>query len=146
MQLNESQDSSATAAAPRYDTLVLRGAEGSVVPKEVDGGEVVSWSRGHELAAMDALVEFVEDLAAGDCSYPTFIAVRAQSALNLMNLRRVHGWDADEALANVEAQSERKSGVAELIKVLNPYVGACLTISQSAEALYDAGYRKQVAS
>ena len=39
----------------------------------------------------------------------------------------------------------RNEGIDELVKVLNPYVGACLTISQSAEALYDAGYRKQVA-
>ena len=41
-----------------------------------------------------------------------------------------------------EATARRKHGIDELIRVLNPFVGACLTISQSAEALYDAGYRK----
>ncbi|SDU87806.1 hypothetical protein [Pseudomonas mucidolens] len=145
MQVNQPQSGNAEATTPRYDTIVIRGAQGNAVPKEVDGGEVTSWSRGHELAAMDALEEFVEDLAAGDCSYPTVIAVRAQNALNLMTLRRLHGWDADAVNAIEQQESDRKAGVDELIKVLNPYVGACLTISQSAEALYDAGYRKQMA-
>lgn len=44
------------------------------------------------------------------------------------------------------ASDERKAGIDELVKVLNPYQGACLTILQSAKALYDAGYRKQVAT
>lgn len=43
------------------------------------------------------------------------------------------------------AADARNAGVRELVKVLSPYVGACLTITQSAEALYDAGYRKQEA-
>lgn len=41
-----------------------------------------------------------------------------------------------------EAAARRKTTIDDLIRVLNPSAGACLTISQSAEALYDAGYRK----
>lgn len=98
MQVNQPKSSTTEATTPRYDTIVIRGAQGNTVPKEVDGGEVVSWSRGHELAAMDALEEFVEDLAAVDCLYPASITERAQQALGLMKLRRDHGWDAEEAL------------------------------------------------
>lgn len=98
MQLNETQESTATAAAPRYDTLVVRGAVGSVVPKEVDGGEVVSWSSGHELAAMEALEEFVQDLAIDDTTYPAFIAERAEAVLTVMRQRREVGWAAEAAL------------------------------------------------
>ncbi|KAA8705197.1 hypothetical protein [Pseudomonas proteolytica] len=108
MQVNQPKGGTVEATTPRYDTIVIRGAKGSVVPKEVDGGEVVSWSRGHEMAAMFALEEFVEDLAAGDCSYPAFIAVRAQKVLDLMNLRRDHGWNADELLANTADQECKK--------------------------------------
>ena len=97
MQVNQPRGGNAEATTPRYDTIVIRGAQGSAVPKEVDGGEVISWSRGHELAGMDALEEFVEDLAAGDCLYPASITQRAQQALVLMKLRRVHGWDAEAA-------------------------------------------------
>lgn len=43
-----------------------------------------------------------------------------------------------------EAAAQRKEGINGLVKVLNPFVGACLTITQSAEALYDAGYRKLI--
>ena len=43
-----------------------------------------------------------------------------------------------------EAAAQRKEGIDNLVKVLNPFVGACLTITQSAEALYDAGYRKLI--
>jgi hypothetical protein len=43
-----------------------------------------------------------------------------------------------------EATARRKAEIGELIKVLNPFVGACLTLSQCAEALYDAGYRKLI--
>lgn len=98
MQLNETQESTATASAPRYDTLVVRGAVGSVVPKEVDGGEVVSWSRGHELAAMEALEEFVQDLATDDTTYPAFVTERAEAVLKLMRQRRAIGWAAEAAL------------------------------------------------
>lgn len=76
----------------RYDTLVIRGASGKTVPREVDGGEVVSWSQGHALAAMDALEVFVDDLADG--SYHS-LAQGAAEALNLMRRRRALGWDAD---------------------------------------------------
>ncbi|MBS7846217.1 hypothetical protein KFF47_25940 [Pseudomonas fluorescens] len=102
MQVNQPKSSTPEATTPRYDTIVVRGARGDVVPKEVDGGEVVSWSRGHELAGLNALEEFVEDLAAGDCSYPTFIAERAQKALDLMKLRRALGWATEPAPTETE--------------------------------------------
>lgn len=76
----------------RYDTLVIRGASGKSVPREVDGGEVVAWSQGHALAAMDALEEFVGDMADG--SYHG-LAKGAADTLNLMRRRRATGWDAD---------------------------------------------------
>ena len=98
MQVNQPQSGTAEATTPRYDTIVVLGAQGNVVPKEIDGGAVVSWSRGHELAALEALIEFVEELAAGDDPYPTLITERAQKALNLMKQRRTHGWAAEAAL------------------------------------------------
>lgn len=104
MQVNQPKSSTPEATTPRYDTIVIRGAQGSAVPKEVDGGEVISWSRGHELAGMNALEEFVEDLAAGGDPYPTLITERAQKALDLMKLRRVHGWDAEAALLRAAEQ------------------------------------------
>ena len=102
MQVNQPKGGNAEATTPRYDTIVIRGALGNTVPKEVDGGEVISWSRGHELAAMDALEEFVVDLAAGDCSYPTFIAERAQTALDLMKQRRTVGWATEPLSPEIE--------------------------------------------
>ncbi len=53
MQVNQPKGGNAEATTPRYDTIVIRGTQGSAVPKEVDGGEVISWSRGHELAGMN---------------------------------------------------------------------------------------------
>ena len=102
MQVNQPQGGTVEATTPRYDTIVIRGALGNTVPKEVDGGEVVSWSCGHELAAMDALEEFVEDIAAGDCSLPEAITSRAQSALDLMTRRRNQGWDAESKTMNYD--------------------------------------------
>lgn len=102
MQVNQPKGSTAEATTPSYDTIVIRGALGNTVPKEVDDGEVVSWSRGHELAAMDALEEFVEDIAAGDGSLPEAITTRAQSALDLMTRRRNQGWDAESKIMNYD--------------------------------------------
>ena len=96
MQAQTPEVSTEKATTPRYDTIIIRGAKGKTVPKEVDGGDVVSWSKGHELAAMDALLEIVEDLAAGDCSYPAELTERANQALALMKRRRELGWDADD--------------------------------------------------
>ncbi|WHS62235.1 hypothetical protein [Pseudomonas sp. G2-4] len=104
MQIDQSQDSTEEAAVTCYHTLVFRGALGSVIPKKVDGGEVISWSRGHELAAMEALEEFVEDLAADGCLYPASITERAQKVLDLMKLRRVHGWYAEAATVRAVEQ------------------------------------------
>lgn len=95
----QKQHSGNEAAAVRYDTIVVRNATGHGVPHQVDGGEVVAWSRGHELAAMDALEQFVDDLAAGDCDVPEHVTSRAVEALDLMRRRRELGWDADEAVA-----------------------------------------------
>lgn len=50
----------------RYDTLVIEGATGTTVPREVDGGRVVSWARGHALAELEPLEVFVQSLANGD--------------------------------------------------------------------------------
>lgn len=96
MQVNQPKGSTQKATTPRYDTIVIRGAQGNTVPREVDGGEVVSWSRGHELAAINALEEFVKELAEGDCD----IAERAQKALDLMELRCARGWEPAPTEAN----------------------------------------------
>jgi hypothetical protein len=96
MQAQAPEVSSEKATTPRYDTIVIRGAKGQSVPKEVDGGEVVSWSHGHQLAALDALEEFVEDMAAGNCHQPAHLTQGAADAMNLMRRRRVLGWDVDE--------------------------------------------------
>lgn len=61
MQVETPKVGAEQAITPRYDTLVIRGALGTTIPREFDGGEVVAWSRGHELAPMEALEEFVED-------------------------------------------------------------------------------------
>lgn len=92
MQVETPEVGAEKANTPRYDTLVIRGASGQTVPREVDGGEVVSWSQGHALAAMDALEAFVDDMADG--SYHG-LAQGAADALNLMRRRRALGWDAD---------------------------------------------------
>lgn len=92
MQVETPEVGAQKATTPRYDTLVVRGAAGKTVPREVDGGEVVAWSQGHGLAAMDALEVFVDDLADG--SYHG-LAQGAADALNLMRRRRAIGWDAD---------------------------------------------------
>ncbi|MDA7086533.1 hypothetical protein PH586_09095 [Pseudomonas sp. SA3-5] len=123
MQVNQPQGGDAETSTPRYDTIVIRGAKGETVPKEVDGGEVVAWSRGHELAAMDALQELVEDLAAGNCHQPAHLTQGAAEALNLMRRRRAIGWDADEpeqppadwktAVARAEATARLVFGAAD---------------------------------
>lgn len=92
MQVEIPEVGTQKANTMRYDTLVIRGASGKSVPREVDGGEVVAWSQGHSLAAMDALEDFVGDLADG--SYHG-LAQGAADALNLMRRRRATGWDAD---------------------------------------------------
>ncbi|HBO5583961.1 TPA: hypothetical protein L4556_000354 [Pseudomonas aeruginosa] len=96
MQVNQPKASAAKASTPRYDTIVIRGAKGQTIPKEVDGGEVVAWSRGHELAAMDVLVQLVDALGAGNCASVAELTIRADEAMALMKRRRELGWDADE--------------------------------------------------
>ncbi|HBO1640534.1 TPA: hypothetical protein L4F54_001179 [Pseudomonas aeruginosa] len=114
MQANQPQGGSAKASTPRYDTIVLRGATGKDVPREVDGGEVVSWARGHELAAGDALLEFVNYVADGDCGITPELSTKARKALDLMERRSRLGWEADEqpedwpASVNRAAQTARE--------------------------------------
>lgn len=102
MQANQPKGSTQKATTPRYDTIVIRGALGKTIPKEVDGGEVISWARGHSLAAMNALENFVDDLAAGDYLYPEAITKRAQSALDLMNSRLDKGWGEEGSVMNYD--------------------------------------------
>ncbi|KSJ17031.1 hypothetical protein AO994_07015 [Pseudomonas aeruginosa] len=114
MQANQPQGGSAKASTPRYDTIVIRGATGKDVPREVDGGEVVSWARGHELAAGDALLEFVNYVADGDCGITPDLSTKARKALDLMERRSRLGWEADEqpedwpASVNRAAQTARE--------------------------------------
>lgn len=114
MQANQPQGSDAKASTPRYDTIVIRGATGKDVPREVDGGEVVSWARGHELAAGDALLEFVNYVADGDCGITPELSTKARKALDLMERRSRLGWEADEqpedwpASVNRAAQTARE--------------------------------------
>lgn len=92
MQVETPEADTQKASTVRYDTLVIRGVSGQTIPQEIDGGEVVAWSLGHGLAAMDALEEFVENLADGSYSA---LCEGAAEALNLMRRRRAIGWDAD---------------------------------------------------
>ncbi|HBO3714944.1 hypothetical protein [Pseudomonas aeruginosa] len=114
MQANQPQGGSAKASTPRYDTIVIRGATGKDVPREVDGGEVVSWALGHELAAGDALLEFVNYVADGDCGITPELSTKARKALDLMERRSRLGWEADEqpedwpASVNRAAQTARE--------------------------------------
>ncbi len=81
MQVQTPEVGAEKASTPRYDTIVIRGATGKNVPRKVDGGEVVAWSAGHELAALDALQEFVDNLAAGNCSQHSHLTHEAAAAL-----------------------------------------------------------------
>lgn len=96
MQAQTPEVSAEQATTPRYDTIVIRGALGKEIPHTVDGGEVVSWARGHELAAGDALLEFVNYVADGDCGIGPELSAKARQALDLMERRSAQGWNADE--------------------------------------------------
>ncbi|HHX6610158.1 hypothetical protein LM489_14760 [Pseudomonas aeruginosa] len=114
MQVQTPEVGAEKASTPRYDTIVIRGATGKDVPREVDGGEVVSWARGHELAAGDALLEFVNYVADGDCGITPELSTKARKALDLMERRSRLGWEADEqpedwpASVNRAAQTARE--------------------------------------
>ncbi|MGJ3439597.1 hypothetical protein AAZU54_06300 [Pseudomonas sp. Je.1.5.c] len=95
MQVETPEVGAKKATTPRYDTIVIRGALGKTVPREFDGGEVVSWSRGHDLAAMDALESFVTAVADGELDDLEEIQTGAGRALELMRRRNAIGWDAD---------------------------------------------------
>ena len=107
MQAQAPEVSTEQATMPRYDTIVIRGAIGKEIPRTVDGGEVVSWARGHELAAGDALLEFVNYVADGDCGMGPELSARARKALDLMERRRALGWDADEEPEDWQAAVNR---------------------------------------
>jgi len=121
MQAQTPEVSAEKATTPRYDTIVIRGATGKTVPREVDGGEVVAWSAGHELAALDALQEFVNDLAAGNCKQHSHLANEAAAALNLMHRRRAIGWAADEPTENPPA--DWKATVARAVATARKVFG-----------------------
>lgn len=113
MQAEPKEVSADKATTPRYDTIVIRGATGQTIPKQVDGGEVVSWSVGHGLAAMDALEEFVSDLADGNCNQPPHLTQGAANAINLMRRRNALGWEVDEPTRQQPA--DWKSAVADAV-------------------------------
>ncbi|HHF0667844.1 hypothetical protein [Pseudomonas aeruginosa] len=95
MQVQTPEVGAEKATTPLYDTIVIRGAIGKDIPREIDGGEVVAWSTGHELAALDALQKFVDNMAAGNCNQHSHLTHEAAAALNLMRRRRAIGWAAD---------------------------------------------------
>lgn len=107
MQAQTPEVSAEQATTPRYDTIVIRGALGKEIPRTVDGGEVVSWARGHELAAGDALLEFVSYVADGDCGIGPELSAKARKALDLMERRSAQGWDADEEPEDWQAAVNR---------------------------------------
>lgn len=121
MQAQTPEVSGEKATTPRYDTIVIRGATGKTVPREIDGGEVVAWSAGHELAALDALQEFVDDLAAGNCDQHSRLTNEAAAALNLMHRRRAIGWAADEPADNPPA--DWKTAVARAVATARKVFG-----------------------
>lgn len=112
MQVNQPQSSTAEAITPRYDTIVIRGATGKVVPTTVDGGKVISWARGHELAASDALLEFVNYVADADCGISPELSAKARRALDLMERRNRLGWEADKQPEDWKASVERAAEMA----------------------------------
>lgn len=85
----------------RYDTLVIRGAATTSVPREVAGGEVVAWSAGHALAEHGPLEEFVSALADGCFDDVETIEARAAEVLELSRRQRDQGWLDTEARADV---------------------------------------------
>lgn len=115
MQAQTPEVSAEQATTPRYDTIVIRGAIGKEVPRTVDGGEVVSWARGHELAAGDALVEFVNYVADGDCGIGPELSAKARKALDLMERRSAQGWDADEEPEDWQAAVNRAAHQARKV-------------------------------
>lgn len=112
MQVNQPQGGTVEATTPRYDTIVIRGALGNTLPKEVDGGEVISWSRGHELAASDALLEFVNFVADADCGISPELSAKARKALDLMERRNRLGWEADKQPEDWQASVNRVAQTA----------------------------------
>lgn len=112
MQVNQPQGSTEEAITPRYDTIVIRGATGKVVPTTVDGGKVVSWARGHELAASDALLEFANYVADGDCGITPELSTKARKAIDLMERRSRLGWEADKQPEDWKASVERAAEMA----------------------------------
>lgn len=112
MQVNPQEASSEKATTPRYDTIVICGATGKEVPRTVDGGEVVSCARGHELAAGDALLEFVNYVADGDCGITPALSAKARKALDLMERRKRLGWEADEQPEDWQAAVDRVAQTA----------------------------------
>lgn len=112
MQVNQPQSSTAEAITPRYETIVIRGATGKVVPNTVDGGEVVSWARGHELAASDALLEFANYVADGECGITPELSAKARNAIDLMERRSRLGWEADKEPEDWKASVERAAKMA----------------------------------
>lgn len=112
MQVNPQEVSAEQATTPRYDTIVIRGATGKEVPRTVDGGDVVSWARGHELAAGDALLEFVNYVADGDCGISPELSTKARKALDLMERRNRLGWEADKLPEDWQASVNRAAQTA----------------------------------
>lgn len=112
MQVNPQEVSAEKATTPRYDTIVIRGAIGKEVPRTFDGGEVVSWARGHELAAGDALLEFVNYVADGDCGIGDGLSAKAREALDLMERRSRLGWEADKQPEDWQASVNRAAQTA----------------------------------
>lgn len=121
MQVETPEVGAEKATTPRYDTIVICGATGQAVPKEVDGGKVVAWSRGHELAAMDALEAFVSDLADGNCHQPAYLTQGAADALNLARRRLAMGWAADEPVDHPPA--DWRTAVARAVATASKVFG-----------------------
>lgn len=67
----------------RYDTLVVKNADSTTIPRQAAGGEVVAWSRGHDLAFAEALREFVERVANGEIWMGSELEDAAKEALEV---------------------------------------------------------------
>lgn len=115
MQAQTPEVSAEKATTPRYDTIVIRGAKGDTIPREFDGGEVVSWARGHELAAGDALLEFVNYVADGDSGISPELSGAARKALDLMERRSILGWEADDQPEDWQTSVNRAAETARKV-------------------------------
>lgn len=82
-----------TKQPTRYDTIVIKDSTSTAVPREVEGGQVVSWSAGHAIAEGNAYEEFAKAVMNGDFETLEEAEHAASRAQVKANLQREFGYD-----------------------------------------------------